>query len=60
MSNVISLGNKLDEVITTVKTINLDMVAITEQWQAASELCAVDGYSIFTGQERRRVASKVP
>ncbi len=47
LSNVQSLNNKVDEVITTVKTVNPDIVAITEAWQVAPEICQIQGYEVF-------------
>ena len=54
LSNVTSLNNKLDEVITTVNLVNPDIVAITEAWQVVPEMCKIEGYEVFhhlrTGQ----------
>lgn len=54
MSHVNFLDNKLDEIITTGKTIIPDIVVITEPWQVASELCNVDGYSVFSHLRQRQ------
>lgn len=47
LSNVTSLSNKLDEVITTIKSTNADVVAITEAWQIVPELCNITDYQLF-------------
>ena len=47
LSNVTSLNNKLDEVITTVKSVNPDIVAITEAWQVVPETCVIENYEVF-------------
>lgn len=38
LSNVTSLTNKLDELITTVQELNVDVTAITETWQVSPEI----------------------
>lgn len=47
LSNVTSLNNKLDEVITTSNTINVDVAATTEAWQITPETCNISGYQLF-------------
>lgn len=47
MSNVTSLCNKFDEVVTTVKTVSADVVAITEAWQIVPETCKIDNFHMF-------------
>ena len=54
MSNVTSLNNKLDEVITSVLSIKADVVAITEPWQVSSELCNIEGFSVFSHLRQAR------
>lgn len=46
LSNVTSL-NKFDELMTTIKTINADVVAITEARQVAPETCHMEQYDLF-------------
>lgn len=52
LSNVICLCKKLDEIITSMKTIHQQIVAITEPWQMQFELCSVEGYSVFSPPQR--------
>lgn len=47
LSNVTSLNNKLDEVKTTVKSVNPDIVAISEAWQVIPETCEIENYQLF-------------
>ena len=47
MSNVTSLCNKFDELVTTVKTVRADIVAITEAWQVTPETCTMENYDMF-------------
>ena len=47
MSNVTSLCNKFDELVTTVKENRADIVCITEAWQITPETCAIDNYDMF-------------
>ncbi len=47
MSNVTSLCNKFDEVVTTVKEVNADVIAITEAWQIVPETCNIENYQMF-------------
>ncbi len=47
LSNVTSLNNKLDEVTTTIKSVNPDIVTITEAWQVTPEVCEVENYQLF-------------
>ena len=47
LSNVTSLNNKMDEVITTVRELNPGIVACTEAWQIVPEMCNIERYQMF-------------
>ena len=48
LSNVTSLGNKMDEVIVRVRSTCADIVTITEAWEIVSEVCTIDFFFFFT------------
>lgn len=47
LSNVTSLTNKLEEVITASKSTSADIVEMTEAWQIIPENCGITGYPLF-------------
>lgn len=47
LSNVASLGNKVEEMSATVKSLNISLVAITEAWQMVPEICQIEGYVLY-------------